>query len=63
MRIFAIGIEHALYMTVQCPHDPDPRHHRWTASGHQHQNLDRRLPFRQVGLLFRQAGDVVGGIP
>ena len=24
------------------------------ASGHQHQKLDRRLPFRQVGFLFRQ---------
>ena len=63
MGIFAIGIEHPLDMTVQRSHDADPRHHRRAASRHQHQHFDRGLPFRQVGFLFRQAGDVVGGVP
>ena len=60
--IFAIGIEHPLDMTVQRLHDPDPRQHRITTAAAQHQDLDRRLPFRQVGLFLRQAGDVVGGV-
>jgi hypothetical protein len=62
MGIFAIGIGHPLDMTVQRLHHSDPRHHRRTAARYQHQHLDRRLPFRQVGFLFRQTGDVVGGV-
>jgi len=60
--IFALGIEHPLDMTIQRLHDPNPRHHRRTAPSDQHQDLDRGLPFRQVGFLFRQASDVVGGV-
>jgi hypothetical protein len=58
MGIFAIGIEHPFDVTIQRPHDADPRHHRRTAAAAQHQRLDRGLPFRQVGFFFRQAGDV-----
>ena len=43
-------------------HDSNPRHHRRAAAAAQHQYLDCRLPFRQVGFLFRQAGYVVGGV-
>lgn len=60
--IFALGIERPPDMTVQRLHDADARHHRRTASRYQHQDRDRRLPFRQVGLLFRQGGDVVGSV-
>jgi hypothetical protein len=52
--IFAIGIEHPLDMTVQRLHDSNPRHHRRTASRHQHQRRDRGLPFRQRGFLVRR---------
>jgi hypothetical protein len=31
MVVFAIGIEHALDVTVQGPHDPDAREHSWAA--------------------------------
>jgi hypothetical protein len=54
MRLFAIGIEHALDMTIERLHDPDPRHHRMSAAATEHQHFDRRLPFRQVGFLLRQ---------
>jgi hypothetical protein len=49
-------------MTVQRLHDPDPRQHGITSAAAQHQHLDRRLPFRQVGFLFRQLRDVVGRV-
>jgi hypothetical protein len=62
MGIFALGIEHPLDMTVQCLHEPDPRHHHRTASRYQQQDLDRRLPCRQVGFRFRQLRDVVGRV-
>ena len=60
MCLFAIGIEHPLDVTVQRPHDADPRQHRIATTATQHQDLDRRLPFRQVEFLLRQLGDVVG---
>jgi hypothetical protein len=60
MGLFPLGLELTQDMTVQRPHDSDPRHHRGTASRNQQQYFDRCLPFRQVGFLFRQAGDVVG---
>jgi hypothetical protein len=31
MMVFAIGIKHTLDVTVQSPHDADPRKHRWSA--------------------------------
>jgi hypothetical protein len=31
MMILAVGIEHALGVAVQRPHDPDPRKHYWSA--------------------------------
>ena len=62
MGIFALGIEQPLDMTVQRFHDTDARHHRRAAARYQHQDLDCRLPFGQVGFLFGQAGDVVGGV-
>ena len=60
MGVLAIGIKHALDVTVQRLHDPNPRHHRRTASRYQHRRLDRDLPFRQVCFLLRKLGDVVG---
>ena len=62
MCLFAIRIEYPLDTTVQRPHDPDPRQHGIATAATQHQNLDRRLPFRQVGFFFRQLGDVVGRV-
>jgi hypothetical protein len=62
-RYSSVQIEFSNDVTVQRPHHGYPRHHRRPASEHQHQNLDRRLPFRQIGFLFQQAGDVVGGMP
>jgi hypothetical protein len=47
MGLFALGIEHPLDVTVQRSHDPNPRHHRRTATAAQHQCFDRGLPFRQ----------------
>jgi hypothetical protein len=58
----ALGIEHPVHVTVQRFQEPNPRHHRWAAARYQHQDLDRRLPFRQVGFRFRQAGDVVSSV-
>jgi hypothetical protein len=55
MMIFAFGIKDPFDVTVQRLHDPDPRHHGRTASRRQQQDFDRRLPFRQVGFLFRRA--------
>lgn len=60
MRLFAIGIEYALDMAVQRSHEPHARHHRRTTSRDEQQNLDRGLPFRQVGFLLWQLRDVVG---
>jgi len=34
MRVFPIGVKHPLNVTVQRPHDPDPREHRWSARRH-----------------------------
>jgi hypothetical protein len=39
------------------------REYRRTAALHQNQRLDRGLPFGEAGFLFRQAGDVVAGVP
>ena len=58
MGVFAIGIEHALDITVQRLHDRDPRQHCRTAPAAYPQCLDRDLQVRQVGFLFREAGDV-----
>jgi len=43
----AIGIEHALDVAVQRPHDPDPRKHRRPAQcRHEDEGLQCDLPFR-----------------
>jgi hypothetical protein len=62
MGLFPLGIEHPLDMTVQRLHDPDPRHHRRTASRHQHQYLDRRLPFVALLVGLRKVGDVLARV-
>jgi hypothetical protein len=63
MRILAVGIEHALNVAVQCPHDTNPRKHRRTAVlDHQHQRLDRGLPFRGVVLRLGKPGDLMGRV-
>jgi hypothetical protein len=47
MMIFAIGIELANVVPVQCPRDADPREHRRAAVafGDQDQDFNRSLPF------------------
>ena len=47
---------------VQRSHDSNPCHHRRAAAAAQHQRFNRRLPFREVGLLLRQLRDVVGRV-
>ena len=50
-------------MTVQCPHDADPRRRRRAAfRRHQDQGLHRGLPFRRLVLSLRQLRDVGPGI-
>jgi hypothetical protein len=63
MRVFAIGIENALNMPVQSPHDADARHHGGSVIlDDQEQRFDRGLLFR--GLLFglREPLDIFGGV-
>jgi hypothetical protein len=55
--------EHTLNVSVQCPHDPDAREHRWAAQFRdQDQGLDRCLPCRMVLLGFGQLRDVRRGV-
>ena len=46
--------EIAVSPLVQHLHDRDPRQRRWTVARYQHQDFDRRLPFRKVGFLLRK---------
>jgi hypothetical protein len=52
MRVFAIGIEYALDVTVQCPHDADPR------ALPQDQALHCRLSFCGRMLSLRKLGGI-----
>jgi hypothetical protein len=63
MRVFPIGVEHALDVPVQRPNDADAGVHQWPATfcGH-HQGLGRSLPFRELLLGLRQLHDVVGSV-
>ena len=48
MRLFAVGIEHALDVAVQSSHDADARKHRWAAVlRDQDQGFHCRLPLRR----------------
>ena len=49
-------------MAVQRLHDTDAGKHGVAAATAQHQHLDRRLPFRQCGLVLRQLRDVVSRV-
>jgi hypothetical protein len=61
--VFSIGIELANVAAVQRSHDANSREHgRSIRANNQHQRLDRGLPFREGGFLFRQIGDVVAGV-
>jgi hypothetical protein len=63
MVILAIGIEHALDVTVKRPHYADPREHRWAARlSHQNQSFHRCLPFWGFVLGLWKFHDVVAGI-
>jgi hypothetical protein len=63
MGVFAIGIEHALDVAVQCPHDADSRQHRGTASHRdEYQGFHRVLPFRRGMIGLGKLGDVVAGV-
>lgn len=61
--LFARRVKLADVVPVQCPHDADAGEHGGAPSRHQHQRLDRCLPFRQGGFLLRETGYVVGGVP
>ena len=58
-----IGIKHPLNVTVQCPHDANPREHRWPAQlNNEQQAFHRGLPFGGVVLRFRKLGDISAGV-
>jgi hypothetical protein len=61
MVVFAIGIEHALDVSIQRPHDADARHHRAAvAFGDQDQRFDRNLPFLELLFGLWQLLDISG---
>ena len=61
--LFAIRVELANVPAVQCEQNTDARQHdRPAALGRPHQGLNRGLPFRLGGFLFRQLGDVGRGV-
>src|SRR5258708_6557943 len=63
MMVFAIGIEHALDVAVQCPHDADARKHRRPARGRdQDQSFHGRLPVGSLVLGLRKLRDVVASV-
>jgi hypothetical protein len=47
MRVFAVGIEHALDVAVQRRHDPDPREHRRPPSIAKDQGFHGSLPLKR----------------
>jgi hypothetical protein len=56
MKILTRRIKYALYVSVQCPHDANPRKHRRPAQCRdQDQGFHGRLPFRG----FVQLADAV----
>ena len=63
MMILTRGIKLANVAPVQCPHDPDPRKHRWPVMlSNQQQRFHRGLPIVGIVFRFRQFSDVLGGI-
>jgi hypothetical protein len=63
MRVFARRIKHPLDVPIERPHHANARHHCWPVElDDQEQGFDRGLPFLEILLGFRQAGDVVAGI-
>jgi len=63
MVVFPVSVERALDMTVQCPHDADPRVHQRPAPFSRHdQRLHRCLPCGKVLLSLRQLHDEGGGV-
>jgi hypothetical protein len=63
MRVFAIGIEHALDVAVQRSHDADARQHRRPpVRRDRDQGFHCRLPFRRRGLGLRKLRDVFAGV-
>jgi len=63
MHVFAIGIEHALDVSVKRSHNADPGEHRRAVTSDEHQGLHRILPFRRGVLGLWKLGDVVAGVP
>jgi hypothetical protein len=63
MMILAIGVEHALDVTFQCPHDANACKHRRSAKLHHEQKAFHcRSPFRRFVLSLWKLGDVIAGI-
>ena len=63
MMVLARRIELPLEMTIQGPHDTDPRKHRWSARRRdQDQGLHSCLPFLRRVIGLGKFGDVLAGI-
>jgi hypothetical protein len=63
MRVFAIGIEHALDVAVQRPQDADPSEHLRPATRRdEYQRLHRVLPFRHGVLGLWKLGDIIASV-
>jgi hypothetical protein len=61
--LFAVGVEHALDVTVQGPHDADASEHGGAARRRdQDQGLHGGLPFLSLMLGFRKLRDVTPGV-
>ena len=52
VMLFGIGIDDRFVAWVKRLHHPDPRHHGRPAAAAQQQDLDGRLPLREVGFLL-----------
>jgi hypothetical protein len=63
MCVFARRVKRPLNVSVQCPHDTDPRKHRWAAQRrHQDQGFHCSLPFSGLVNGLRKLRDVVAGV-
>jgi len=63
MGVLAIGVKHALHVSVQCPQHADTRMHQWPTAFRRHnQRFGRGLPFPEVLFGLRQVHDVSGSV-
>ena len=63
MRILALGVENSLNLSIERPHDADPREHRRASQRHdQDHGFHCGLPFRRLVLGFGELCDVIAGV-